>query len=213
MSDAASDLSGKYDAAASGWADKMRLLGYFDAYLGFLTADGFRAPAGFRLLDIGCGTGAAAEAWVAVQGADSDVTLLDPSAEMLVRASGALSRRNARSSVTQDLLETHRPDRPYDGLLAAHVIEHAADPLDWLRSARTLVREGGQLWIVVSKPHWCNAIIWVQWRHRAYRAQQMRDLFQASGWTLEREYAFPAGPPSRTSRGYVARAGSLSGPA
>ncbi|WP_254055803.1 hypothetical protein [Ruegeria sp. EL01] len=54
-------LDQKYDAVARGWADKMRLLGYFDAYLGFLSA-GSPEDLGSNVLDVGCGTGAFADA-------------------------------------------------------------------------------------------------------------------------------------------------------
>ncbi len=74
-------LDQKYDHAAPGWADKMRLLGYFDAYLGFLSSDP-QAELGRNALDIGCGTGAFAEARAVIR-REGYVTLLEPSARML----------------------------------------------------------------------------------------------------------------------------------
>jgi len=55
-------LMRRYDHAAPGWGDKMRVLGYADACLGFLAdglpdARGAMAP-GVRVCDVGCGTGA-----------------------------------------------------------------------------------------------------------------------------------------------------------
>ncbi|MEL7115749.1 MAG: class I SAM-dependent methyltransferase [Pseudomonadota bacterium] len=184
----------------------MRLLGYYDAYLGFLSHVNFRAPAGNRVLDVGCGTGAFADAWAAIHGPHQDIALLDPSAEMLDRAAVALRRRAIDATRIQGLLEEHEPVEPYHCLLAAHVIEHAAVAVDALREMRALVPNGGRLWLVVSKPHWCNAIIWFQWRHRAYRPSDVHHMLADSGWALEAEYPFPSGPPSRTSRGYLAKA-------
>ena len=89
--------------------------------------------------------------------------------------------------------------------LAAHVIEHDADPLRPLSAMRRIARPDGRLWLIVSKPHWCNAIIWFQWRHRAYRPGDVALFLAETGWVLDAEYAFPTGPPSRTSRGYLAR--------
>ena len=203
---AAAELSAKYDAAAPGWADKMRLLGYYDAYLGLLSAPNFRVPPGHRVLDIGCGTGAFAEAWVAIQGPDQHVTLLDPSADMLSRAQAALQRRNVQPGLAQSMLDGFEPEAPFDCLLAAHVLEHAPDPVAMLSRMRGLCDRNARLWLAVSKPHWCNALIWLQWRHRAYRAETVRHMLQQAGWETEMEYAFPSGPPSRTSRGYLARA-------
>ena len=203
---ATSELDGKYDAAAPAWADKMRLLGYYDAYLGCLTSGNDRPPRGARVLDIGCGTGAFADAWVAIHGSGQNVTLLDPSKGMLERAKAALSRRRVKARTAQTMLEGFAPEAPYDCLLAAHVIEHSAEPVEELTRMRALARPGAALWLIVSKPHWCNAIIWFQWRHRAYRPGDVADFLGQSGWALETEYAFPSGPPSRTSRGYLARA-------
>ncbi len=203
---APSELDLKYDAAAPAWADKMRLLGYYDAYLGFLASQTFRASTGTRVMDIGCGTGTFADAWVAIQGPDQAITLLDPSKEMLSRAEAALKRRSAVSTLIQKTLEVFEPEAPFDCLLAAHVIEHQSDPLPTLACMRKVIRPDGTLWLIVSKPHWCNAIIWLQWRHKAYRPQEVGEYLAKTGWEIEAEYAFPTGPPSRTSWGYLARA-------
>ncbi len=203
---AAPELDHKYDSAAPVWADKMRLLGYNDAYLGFLASETFRAPPACRVLDIGCGTGAFADAWAAIHGPDQDITLLDPSQEMLRRAHATLAARGMTSKAAKTTLEEFAPDHAFDSLLAAHVIEHQSDPIAPLSQMRRLIRPDGRLWLIVSKPHWCNAIIWLQWRHRAYRPDDVAAFLAKTGWKLEAEYAFPSGPPSRTSRGYLARA-------
>ncbi len=201
----AGELNLKYDEAAPKWSDKMRLLGYYDAYLGLLSSPNFRAPEGNRVLDIGCGTGAFAEAWVAIQGPEQHVTLLDPSRAMLERAGAALAARDVDAEPALATLEDFAPQRPFDCLLAAHVIEHVADPVASLARMREFAGEEARLWLIVSKPHWCNAIIWFQWRHRAYRPESVKSMLEKAGWQLEMEYAFPSGPPSRTSRGYLAK--------
>ncbi len=195
-------LDQKYDQAAPGWADKMRLLGYFDAYLGFLSSD-LQVGLGKNALDIGCGTGAFAEARAVVQ-PDGQITLLEPSARMLQLARSALQRRGSDPVPVQSRLEEFQPDAPFDCLLAAHVLEHCLDPVAALRRMRELVEPGTSLWLVVSKPHWCNAIIWFQWRHRTYRPEVVADFLAHAGWDLQAQHSFPTGPPSRTSRGYRA---------
>jgi 2-polyprenyl-3-methyl-5-hydroxy-6-metoxy-1,4-benzoquinol methylase len=182
----------------------MRALGYYDAYLGFLSEPGPRAKLGARVLDAGCGTGAFAEAWVAIQGPGHQVTLLDPSEGMLRSASAALARRGVEARCAACPIESFAPDAPFDCLLAAHVIEHAEAPVALLSRLREMAAPGGRLWLVVSKPHWCNAIIWFKWRHRAYAPEAVREMLGRAGWALASEYAFPSGPPSRTSRGYLA---------
>ena len=204
MSDAAHNLTTRYDRAAGAWGDKMRTLGYYDGYLGFLSSPVPRPDPGQRALDIGCGSGSFAEAWVAIHGDASEMTLLDPSEPMLTRASRSLQRRGVRAHVVQGMLEDFDEGGDFDHLLAAHIIEHCEDPALALRQMRALAKPGGRLWLVASKPHWCNAIIWFQWRHRTFQDAEVADLLKLGGWTLQETYAFPSGPPSRTSRGYLA---------
>lgn len=199
-------LTKRYDSAASVWGDKMRTLGYYDAYLGFLSSQADRPAPEARVADIGCGSGAFAEAWVAIHGHRGRMTLLDPSGRMLDRAEAALTRRGLRPDRVQGMLGAATSDVQADHILAAHIIEHCPDPVQALSQMRAMAEPGGRLWLVASKPHWCNAIIWLQWRHRTFQPDEIARYLAAAGWQLEAEYAFPSGPPSRTSRGYIARA-------
>lgn len=195
-------LDQKYDAAAPGWADKMRLLGYFDAYLGFLST---ASPDGLGrcALDVGCGTGAFAEARAALH-PTGQVTLLEPSGKMLQQATHALAARGVKAEHAHSRLEDFATAQGFDCILAAHVLEHCDDPVDALRRMRELAQPRANLWLVVSKPHWCNAIIWFQWRHQTYRPAAVRQMLSAARWELQVQHSFPAGPPSRTSMGYKA---------
>ena len=196
------DATAKYESAAPRWGDKMRVLGYYDGYLGFLSEPG-QSRGAARVLDIGAGTGAFAEAWVAVNGAPDALTLLDPSRAMLAQGRAALAARGVAPALIEARLgEAELP--AVDVALAAHVLEHCDDPLAALVQIRRALAPGGRLHLVVSKPHWCNAIIWFQWRHRTFRKEEITSLLQRAGFEIERVYAFPAGPPSRTSRGIVA---------
>lgn len=205
MSHARSDLNDRYSAAAPKWSDKMRMLGYYDGYLGFLSDRQRSDASGAEVIDIGTGTGAMAEAWVAIHGAPGRMVLLDPSPAMLTVAQTALLRRDVIAETRETGLESTEGDR-FDVLLAAHVIEHFDAPLEALRAMRRLARPGARLWLAVSKPHWCNVIIWLQWRHRTFQPSEVGKLLTAAGFEVEAHYAFPSGPPSRTSFGVLARA-------
>lgn len=202
MSDAA--LNHRYDAASSRWGDKMRTLGYYDGYLGFLSAPGQRAAQNAEVIDMGCGTAAFAEAWVAVNGPPKRLTLVDPSPAMLARGASALAVRGIKPDTVQGLLGQTDALHAQE-VLAAHVIEHCPDPAEAVAQLAALLRPGGRLRLVVSKPHWCNAIIWLQWRHRTFSEPDIRTFVEDAGLAIEETYAFPSGPPSRTSRGFVAR--------
>ncbi|SEI63850.1 demethylmenaquinone methyltransferase / 2-methoxy-6-polyprenyl-1,4-benzoquinol methylase [Cribrihabitans marinus] len=203
MADATASAKARYDAAAPRWRDKMRALGYYDAYLGFLSAPQETVRRDVRVVDVGAGTASFAEAWVAIHGPPRQTTLLEPSRAMLERGRAALQGRGVEPWLVQALLGD-ADLAPFDVVLAAHVIEHCADPLVALRQMRDLLRPGGKLRLVVSKPHWCNAIIWWQWRHRTFQEGEIVTLIQKAGLEVESIYRFPSGPPSRTSRGIVA---------
>lgn len=194
----------RYDAAAPRWGDKMRTLGYYDAYQGFLSVPALPVRRDISLVDVGAGTASFAEAWVAINGPPRQTTLLEPSHAMLERGRAALRERGVEPRAVQGLLG-EADLRPSDVVLAAHVIEHCPDPLVALKQMHDLLVPGGLLHLVVSKPHWCNAIIWLQWRHRTFHEHEIVDLVTMAGFEIELVYDFPSGPPSRTSRGIVAR--------
>ncbi len=182
----------------------MRILGYYDAYLGFLSAGQRRPERETRVVDIGAGTASFAEAWVAINGPPGEMTLLEPSEVMLAQGQNALQARGVEPKIEPGLLGSVSLKHA-DVALAAHVIEHCPDPLRALEQIHDLLHPNGRLYLVVSKPHWCNAIIWLQWRHRTFRRDEILNLLGKAGFSCESEYSFPAGPPSRTSRGILAR--------
>ncbi len=203
MADPMTQSIDRYDVVAPKWGDKMRTLGYYDGYLGFLSHPQRRPHGATRVIDVGAGTASFAEAWVAIHGPPQDLVLLEPSQAMLDRGRAALARRGVQPQLVKSLLGDTEL-RPGDEVLAAHVIEHCPDPLRALQQLRDLLHPGGRLHLVVSKPHWCNVIIWLQWRHRTFQEPEIVALIEEAGFELERIYAFPSGPPSRTSRGIVA---------
>ena len=182
----------------------MRSLGYYDGYLKFLSAGKRQVKDNACIIDVGAGTASFAEAWIMVYGVPHELTLLDPSQEMLKRGSAALRRYEVDPNLVQALLGEINLE-PADEVLAAHVIEHCVDPLIALQQLRDLLCSGGRLHLVVSKPHWCNAIIWLQWRHRTFHEVEILKLVEKAGFEIELVYAFPSGPPSRTSRGIIAK--------
>ncbi|MDD9922119.1 MAG: class I SAM-dependent methyltransferase [Boseongicola sp.] len=173
-------MNTRYEAAAGKWRDKMRALGYYDGYLGFLTEPGQAAPDNSNVVDVGAGTAAFAEAWVAVNGQPASLTLIEPSPAMANRGVQALNARGVQPDVAHGLLGEVQVT-PVDEVLAAHVIEHCPDPETALSDLWKLVAPGGRLRLVVSKPHWCNAIIWLQWRHRTFSEKEILGSWEAPG--------------------------------
>ena len=87
-------------------------------------------------------------------------------------------------------------------ILAAHVIEHLADPAAGLARLAGWLAPGGSLLLVASRPHWCQWPIWLRWRHRWFAPDAVAAMADAAGLRLAALHRFPAGPASRTSLGY-----------
>jgi 2-polyprenyl-6-hydroxyphenyl methylase / 3-demethylubiquinone-9 3-methyltransferase len=103
----------------------------------------FGDAGGQRVLDVGCGAGLAAEALAktgfSVQGIDAAADLI---AAAVAHATGQRLDLAYRVAAPEDLLaEAER----FDVITALEVIEHVADPDDFLRTLRRLVRPGGVL--------------------------------------------------------------------
>lgn len=188
-----------YDSVAPFWDRKIGSLGYCAAYREFLKSAVL--PAG-RVLDAGTGTGAFACAWLAV-GGSRELTLLDPSPSMLVRADSAVRACGAEPNIVGAVMEDHSPVTPYSVILAAHVIEHSTDPAPAFRRFSDWLGPQGRLVLVVSRPHWCNWLIWLRFRHRWYSEGDIASLGHRAGLRHVATHVFTQGPPSRTSLGYV----------
>ena len=85
MADTQISTTNRYDIAARGGATRCERLATMMVIWAFcLRQPGLRA-ANQRVIDVGSGTGAFAEAWVAIHGPPRELTLLEPSAAMLER--------------------------------------------------------------------------------------------------------------------------------
>lgn len=189
----------RYQNAAPSWSQKAQRLGYVDAYVGFLSNAAATTGA---VLDVGTGTGDFAMSWVAV-GGSRDLTLIDPSSAMLDQAATQCARIGISPVLAHCLLEGFSPEARFDSILASHVIEHFADPYQAMRELAQRLLPGGQIFMVISKPHWCNWAIWLRFRHRWYSAKAVCHMAECAGLTTIRTHAFGSGPPKRTSLGYI----------
>lgn len=195
------NLTQAYDVAASQWRTKIEGLGYAAAYR-WLIAQARLQTAGAQVLDAGCGTGDFSRALIEVAGPPRSLALLDPSTEMIASATRSLT------NIAQDLCPLiagleNAPENLYDIILCAHVIEHFSDPVTPLNLLKAQLAPSGRLLLVASKPHWCNWIIWVRWRHLMIAPKDMLAHLQSVGLACIWDGGFPAGPPSRSSHAYL----------
>jgi len=202
------DLALRYDRAASGWASKIARLGYPEAY-GCLAARAGLPARVDRVLDAGCGTGAFAQA-IARHVEIGAVDLLDNSKEMRSEAQRRLALATVPTGRAFAALQDEAvPPGAYGIVLAGHLVEHLDDPAGAVSWLATRLAPGGTLLLAVSHPHWCTALIRLVWAHGAYRPGTVTAWARQAGLGV-RVVRFPAGPPRRTSMGYVMRMGDIS---
>jgi SAM-dependent methyltransferase len=108
-----------------------------------------------RLLDVGCGRGDLAAAFVR---RGWDVAGVDPSA-----AAAEIARAQGVDAHAGTLDDAPWPPASFDAVLFHHSLEHIADPVGALRQARELLRPGGR--VVVCVPYWGS---WQRRRFRSY---------------------------------------------
>jgi SAM-dependent methyltransferase len=114
-------------------------------------------PAAGSLLDIGCGNGAfllrARSMGWRVAGYEPD-----PEAVRVCRAAGLDVQQGDFSGAAVGA-------GTYDVITVSHVLEHVAEPLEFLRQCRRLLRDGGSLWIAAPNPQSLDRVIFgAGWR-------------------------------------------------
>lgn len=204
MSDGVSvDRPSVYDAAAAWWSDRLAVLKYPEAY-GTLCHMALKGHRPRRVVDVGTGGGDLAHAAIDACQSIETLHLVDTSARMLEAAQATLQRAGGPVvTAEQTDLEMLRPNQTFDLALAGHVIEHVSDPVLALRQLAGLVRSGGALLLVVSRPHICQLPIWIRWRHRWFSERQICRMAEAAMLGSVRCIPLTAGVPARTSRGYL----------
>jgi SAM-dependent methyltransferase len=212
---AADRLLARYDREAAGWHRRITRLGYVAAYQA-LAAEAaalgwFAGNVPLRLLDAGAGTGALALALGTRLPPGSIIELLEPSAAMRRAAIRNLAACGLPVFAIAGTLEALPAAASYDMVGAAHLIEHLPGTDVALRGLRQVLRPGGRLVLVVSRPHWCSRLVQLRWRHRIPDDAEVTEAMRGAGFAEPRLLGFPAGPPWRTSRAYVAIADAPAG--
>ena len=197
-------LAARYDAAAKNWQQKIAPLGYPEAYAEMLAGFGPANANGLSVLDAGTGCADFSFALVAQKGLPKSLTLCDISADMLKLAKQRLQGAGVQAVGIVSDLESLPNTQKYDLILCAHVIEHCPNPTTALSALRGQLAEGGKLFLVASKPHWCTALIRLIWRNKAYSPAKMQAFLVKAGFGDIKLFSFTSGPPSRTSMGYIA---------
>jgi ubiquinone/menaquinone biosynthesis C-methylase UbiE len=196
-------LAERYDLGADKWTMALERLGFPAAYRSlFAELDLYIRDK--DICDVGTGCGDFVAALTRVSGPSNSLTLIDPSRNMLAKAKTRLRSECQRLHTNANGLENLRDHSKFDVVLGGHVLEHLTKPEEGLRQIFQLLRPGGRLVLSVSKPHVCQWLIWLKWRHGWFRSQQVTELLDRTGFTAISVRQFPCGVPARCSYAYVA---------
>jgi SAM-dependent methyltransferase len=188
------DLTHAYDRASARWSSVSTLLGYSGAYPELFTqlqVDGWldRVSREACILDCGTGTGALIRALPADLAGGLHVHGVDRSPGMLARAALELGRLGC-------VVELHRadvrrlpfPNDRVDLVMSAHMLEHLPDPLEGLREMTRVLRPGGTLLLVTTRPSVPEAYLRLTWRYRTFDPDWLLSALRACGLVRPRWY-------------------------
>ena len=148
----AQEIGRRYDRAAGSWQRTLARLGVPRAYerlFGELVGDVAPAPGEMSpsVLDAGVGTGAMSIALARAVAAPFVLHALDRSPRMLHRAETTLRAAGLEPVLRHgDVQSLPYGDGVFDFVIAAHILEHFADPAPALREMVRVLRPGG-LWM------------------------------------------------------------------
>jgi len=140
-----------YDAAADHFDDEP--LGFWDR-IGGRTVARLKLPAGAKVLDVGCGTGASALAAAQAVGRDGSVIGVDLSARLLERARTKATTHGLTNVEFRlaDMTALGFPDGCFDAVVSVFSIFFVPDMEGLVRELWRMVRPGGKLAVTTWGP-------------------------------------------------------------
>jgi SAM-dependent methyltransferase len=173
-----------FEAKAAGWAAKYAPDGPLVGRLSGLSfAVRQYAPAGGRVLDLGCGTGELARALAA---AGLQVTGCDISSQMLLRAAGEGGRCAGWVQLKPDWRRLPFTSAVFDVVVAASVLEYVGEPAVVLRECARVLRPGGV--VLYTVPELRHPVRWAEWCARQLARRAPSANGNRSPWQLHRAY-------------------------
>ena len=186
------DLSKRYDTLADSWDGTLDKFETSDAYRVVLSralpADMIvETNAKPRALDCGTGTGAFLSAFADAAGGHPELHGVDVSPAMLEKASEIMTRRGHEAQFRLgELTRLPYPDAYFDVVLAAHVVEHIADPQAALAEMRRVLKPGGLMILCVTRQSFIGRAIQLRWRTHTVNEDGAKDWLASAGMTKVR---------------------------
>ena len=188
------DLTRAYDRASVRWSSISAILGYSRAYpelFAQLQRDGWLAQStsAASVLDCGTGTGLLIRALPVNLARSLCIHGVDRSPGMLARAAIELSRVPSPVELhCADMRLLPFPSGGFDVVMSAHTLEHLSDPLDGLREMVRVLRPGGTLLLVTTRPSAPEAVLRLTWRYRTFNQAWLLHVLTTCGLTRLRCY-------------------------
>ena len=127
-------------------------------------ADALSAPDA-KVLDCGIGTGSLSLALAGIATGSPHYHGIDTSGAMLAAADAELRRAGIVAQLRQsDVRAIPHPDRSFDVVMAAHVLEHLPNPQAALREMVRVLRPGGVLFACITRRSVFGTLIQLRWR-------------------------------------------------
>jgi len=154
--------AGVYDAIAPAWTD----WGYRDAYLALDRTLSASLPAGGRILELGCGTGANLERLLSLGLPFGSYTGVDLSEDMLARARTKFGQVANAQFHRLDLMADPLPGGPFDLIISTWVFEHLPEPGRVVEKAWQSTRPGGSMVLLfeIETDAWRDRLLQPVWR-------------------------------------------------
>lgn len=181
------ELTRSYDRAAPGWHRTLDRLGVHNAYEAMLrsalAADGPRfTRVRPRVLDCGVGTGALSSALTAVLPVPFTLEGIDISPCMLEQAATRLRKTCLDLSLRYgDIRTLPFEDGVFDLVMAAHVLEHLAEPETGLREMMRVTKPGGLVLICLTQRSPLGAYVQLKWRTLGVTSDEALNWLRAAG--------------------------------
>ena len=189
------ELSLAYDREAPGWDRTIHRLGFDDAYAAMLGQalpqyffEGRDTP--LRVLDAGMGTGELSVALSSAKAGSFAFHGIDISAGMLTEADRHLRDCGIDADLRLgDVQNLPYEDGAFDLVMAAHVLEHLADPHRAIDEMVRVLKPGGVLLACLTRRSSLGMYIHLKWHTHRVTAEEAEGWFARHG--LERTHCLP----------------------
>lgn len=181
-----SAIAHHYDRAATSWQTRIERLGMSAAYdrlaRAALTGASALSHGALTALDCGIGTGAMSRALAQAVGMELAIDGVDLSPRMLGHARALLAPSGClRTLRLGDVCDLPFPDAHADVTMAAHVVEHVADPTMALREIARVTRPGGLIVLCLTRRSPLGLFVQTRWRTHGFDVHVVGPRLRALG--------------------------------